>query len=308
MKTVGIGETVLDIIFKNGQPQKAVPGGSTFNSIVSLGRTLGAERSDIPIMMVTRTGDDSVADVVCSFLEENHISTSAVYRKPGTKSTVSLAFLNEDNDARYQFYRDGWESPEDFCDVKFEKGDLLMLSSFFAVNPAIRDFTRKTIRAAREAGATIYYDINFRKNHIGDLPAAIANIEENCSLSDFVRGSSEDIALIYGNDDGDAVYREHISKLCRNFICTRGAGPVQIFTPEHRLSFEAPQVEAISTIGAGDSFNAGFIYGLIASGLTAPELSAEDWKKLVDTATSFSSEVCRSLDNYVPTDFLSTLK
>lgn len=35
---IGIGETVFDILFKNNQPQKAVPGGSTFNSIVSLGR------------------------------------------------------------------------------------------------------------------------------------------------------------------------------------------------------------------------------------------------------------------------------
>ena len=37
-RVLGIGETVLDILFKNDQPMKAVPGGSTFNSIVSLGR------------------------------------------------------------------------------------------------------------------------------------------------------------------------------------------------------------------------------------------------------------------------------
>lgn len=36
-KVIGIGETVLDIIFKNGKPTEAVPGGSTFNGIVSLG-------------------------------------------------------------------------------------------------------------------------------------------------------------------------------------------------------------------------------------------------------------------------------
>ena len=37
-KVIGIGETVLDIIFKNNQPQRAVPGGSAFNAIISLGR------------------------------------------------------------------------------------------------------------------------------------------------------------------------------------------------------------------------------------------------------------------------------
>ncbi len=37
-KVIGIGETILDIIFRNDQPSAAVPGGSVFNGIVSLGR------------------------------------------------------------------------------------------------------------------------------------------------------------------------------------------------------------------------------------------------------------------------------
>ena len=37
-KIYGIGETVLDIIFKDGQPQAAKAGGSVLNSMVSMGR------------------------------------------------------------------------------------------------------------------------------------------------------------------------------------------------------------------------------------------------------------------------------
>ena len=37
-KVIGIGETVLDIIFRDGQPIGAVPGGSVFNGVISLGR------------------------------------------------------------------------------------------------------------------------------------------------------------------------------------------------------------------------------------------------------------------------------
>ena len=51
-RVIGIGETVLDILFKDDQPQKAVPGGSTFNSIVSLGR------AGVPCAMVTEVGGD----------------------------------------------------------------------------------------------------------------------------------------------------------------------------------------------------------------------------------------------------------
>ena len=37
-KVIGIGETILDIIFRGGQPQQPFRGGSVFNGIVSLGR------------------------------------------------------------------------------------------------------------------------------------------------------------------------------------------------------------------------------------------------------------------------------
>lgn len=47
-KVFGIGETILDIIFRNDQPQKAVPGGSVFNGLISLGR-LNVPRMFLPV-------------------------------------------------------------------------------------------------------------------------------------------------------------------------------------------------------------------------------------------------------------------
>ena len=35
-KVIGIGETILDILFRDGQPQAAVPGGSVYNAVISL--------------------------------------------------------------------------------------------------------------------------------------------------------------------------------------------------------------------------------------------------------------------------------
>ena len=49
-KVIGIGETVLDIIFKNDQPIQAVPGGSTFNALISLAR------SGVPTSFISETG------------------------------------------------------------------------------------------------------------------------------------------------------------------------------------------------------------------------------------------------------------
>jgi len=86
-KVIGIGETILDIIFRGDQPSAAVPGGSVFNGIVSLGRM------GINVGFISETGNDRVGNIILQFMRENHIPTDHVNVFPDGKSPVSLAFL-----------------------------------------------------------------------------------------------------------------------------------------------------------------------------------------------------------------------
>ena len=97
-KVIGIGETVLDIIFKNGKPIEAVPGGSAFNAMISLGR------SGINTTFISEAGNDRVGDYVINFLKENGVNADNVNVFPDSKSPLSLAFLDENNNADYIFY------------------------------------------------------------------------------------------------------------------------------------------------------------------------------------------------------------
>lgn len=305
-RIIGIGETVLDIIFRDDNPTAAVPGGSTFNAMISLGRTVGKRFPQVPLLMVTETGDDHIGDIVVSFMESNGVSSEAVTRNKGTQSHISLAFLDENNDAHYEFYKD--HAHAELCfdkvsQVSFRKGDFVIFGSFFAINPVIRDFVKGLLAKAREAGAVIYYDINFRPSHIKDLPETMENIIENCRLSDFVRGSSEDFQFLFGTSDGPEIYQKHIAPLCKNFILTRGADPVEVYTPGGVWKFPVPAVETVSTIGAGDNFNAGFLYSLLAAGYNGEEMDEQQWKARVETASRFSSAVCQSVYNYVDEGF-----
>lgn len=96
-KVIGIGETILDIIFRDDQPIGAVPGGSMFNGLISLGR------SGVDAAFISETGNDRVGRRIISFLEDNHVDASNISVYPEAKSPVSLAFLNENNDAEYIF-------------------------------------------------------------------------------------------------------------------------------------------------------------------------------------------------------------
>ena len=81
-KVIGIGETILDIIFKNNQPHTAVPGGSTFNGLISLGR-LG-----VPVSFISEVGNDRVGDIIRDFMMETTFppATSTVFRTVKVRS------------------------------------------------------------------------------------------------------------------------------------------------------------------------------------------------------------------------------
>ena len=299
-RVIGIGETVLDILFKNDQPQKAVPGGSTFNSIVSLGR------AGVPCVMVTEVGGDHIGDMTCQFLRDNGVSDEFVCRHPGTKSHVTLAFLNEHNDAQYTFYKDHASAALDGRLPEIYADDVVLFGSFFAINPAIRPAVSTLLHNARKAGAWLYYDINFRKSHIPDIPQVMANIEENMRLADVVRGSKEDFEYLYGLTDADAIY-EKVRPFCSRFILTNGAQQIRIYTPmkvESQKSkverFSVEPIETVSTVGAGDNFNAGYIYAKL-QGKNEPS-------ERVQMAQRWSQDVCRQLGNNISDALVQELK
>lgn len=301
-KVIGIGETMLDIIFKNGKPIEAVPGGSTFNGIVSLGR------AGVKAVFVSETGNDRVGEYVRDFLRDNNVDTSAINVFQETKSPVSLAFLDKDNNADYIFYRDQKHDHMDFAYPDIQKDDIVVFGSFYAVNPALRPQVSGLLEYARQRGAIIYYDVNFRKAHQADVMKVTPNLIDNLEYADIVRGSKEDFEVLYKKDSAERVYRAETSFYCKRFIYTDGPNPVSVFSNNgFHKEYAMPKTETVSTIGAGDNFNAGFIYGMIKYGVTRDDveqgLSEEVWDKLIATATAFSADCCKDIFNYISKEF-----
>ncbi len=292
-RVIGIGETVLDILFKNDQPQKAVPGGSTFNSIVSLGR------AGVPCVMVTEVGGDHIGDLTCQYLRENGVSDAFVRRHAGTKSHITLAFLDEHNDAQYIFYKDHASAALDGELPRIQADDIVLFGSFFAINPSIRPAVRSMLCEAQKAGAWLYYDINFRKTHISDIPDVMANIEENMQLATIVRGSMEDFGYLYSLTDADAIY-ERVRLFCPNLILTDGARMIRVYSPEGCETYSVSPIETVSTVGAGDNFNAGYIYAKLKG--------IDDSAQRIAMAQRWSQDVCRQLGNNISDALVAELK
>lgn len=301
-KVIGIGETVLDIIFRDEKPISALPGGSTFNAIISLGR------SGVKASMISETGNDRIGQNIIKFMESNGIDASYVNVYPESKSPLSLAFLNDHNDADYIFYKDHPHDRIDYVYPEVNADDIVLFGSFFALNPVIRPQVYAFLDYARQRGAILYYDVNFRASHKNEVMKVTPNLLDNLEMADIIRGSSEDFEILFRQHDADTVYRSQIAFYTKKFIYTRSADPVEV-RGDGGFSKQYPVLptETVSTIGAGDNFNAGFIYGLIKNGITRQHidqgLTESQWDALVSSALDFSAECCRDIYNYVSVEY-----
>jgi fructokinase len=298
-KIFTIGETVLDILFKNKLPVTAKAGGACLNSAVTLGRL------NLPVFFLGEYGMDEVGNIIDEFLKENNVSTEFVYRYYDGKSTLALAFLNENNDAGYDFYK---IYPEKRLAVDFpqiSQDDIVLFGSIYSITIEVRKKLIEFVSQANKKKAIVIYDPNFRKQHLHALNTLRPLILDNFMHADIIRGSNEDFSFILGSDNADEAYSE-TKKYCKNLLYTANNKGVFVRTGRIRSTFPVHRIEPVSTIGAGDNFNAGIVYSLYRNNIKhrdLDELDEKTWESIVTTAVDFATSVCMSYDNYISGEF-----
>ncbi|MGQ1948750.1 carbohydrate kinase family protein [Geofilum sp. OHC36d9] len=300
MRTIyGIGEALLDIIFKNDQPVGATAGGSTLNAMVSLGR-MGHQPQ-----LISEIGNDRIGDIINRFLLKNGVSNQFLFRKKENRSPLALAFLNDANDAEYELFKDYSAQSLTGEIPPFKENDIVMFGSFFALNPALRPQLINYLKTARDKGAIIIYDPNYRSHHSHRTHELKPVIEENFSLATIVRGSDEDFRNIFGLETPEKM-AEEINRFCPNAIITANSTGTYISTSNVKGWLPSLTINSVSTIGAGDNFNAGMVHGIVKQAILHKDISLmtkKQWETIIASAVAFATEVCQSLDNYVPENF-----
>jgi fructokinase len=303
-KIYGIGETVLDIIFKDGQPQAAKAGGSVLNSVVSMGRI------DLPVSFISEYGLDDVGTLIDNFLKSNGVDSSHVHRFSDGSTALALAFLNEKNDAHYSFYKD---FPAKRLDVEFPeiyKEDIIQCGSFYAIWPEIREKFKKFIQNANDKGALILYDPNFRPTHLSELDSLKPMILENMKFASILRGSDEDFKNIFGVQSADEAWKV-VKDYCKCLVYTANVEGVYVRSTAFSGRFPVQKITPVSTIGAGDNFNAGMITSIYQNDFKRDQLEhlgEKEWSKIINTAVSFATHVCLSYENYISEEFAKEFK
>jgi fructokinase len=248
---VVIGEALVDVV-TTAEGIIEHPGGSPMNVAYGLGR-LG-----VPTVLLTSLGNDDRGAAI-----ETHLRSAGVELLPGSKSAVrtasATATLAADGSASYDFDIT-WElapvAPP-YLPKVLHTGSI---ATFLA--PGASAVKRLLEQSHRECLVT--YDPNVRPALLGSQAEARSIFEDLVPLTDVVKLSDEDAAWLYpGLRPEDAAAR--ILALGAGMaVVTRGGEGSLLTTPAARVHIPAITSVVADTIGAGDSYMAALIFGLLA--------------------------------------------
>jgi fructokinase len=291
-----LGESLLDIIFTSPGDIAARPGGGMLNTAVSLGRC-GTE-----VSLISELGDDETARIIIDFLQENSVDSKHIKKYYHQNTSVAIAFLNEKKVPSFSIHKSYPDQRRLICPQEFSDGDILFFGSLYSLDKKIRSQVLNILVRAKQGGAMICYDPNIRRHNLND-PAIKQALIENISMSDLIKASEEDLQNIFGEWPDDA-YLGKIRELNPEavFFLTRGEKGAIGFKNDVVIDLPARKIEVLSTIGAGDAFNAGIVYAL--NRLPQKDrLAKNTLEEIMKSGIEFSAEVCGTMDNYVPNNY-----
>lgn len=296
-----IGDCALDVFFEQNKPIEAKPGGSFLNSSVSLGR-LG-----VSVSLISEIGIDKVGQIIEQFLLANQVDVSNISHFKDSNSNLALAFLDENKNAEYSFYKTRKNLPETIVfPTNVKKDDIILFGSFLAIKKEFQISLNNFLNESRNKGALLIYDPNFRTSHLPLLHEVLPFIKKNMELAHVVKASNEDFSLICGMENFHSSHQWLKSFSDAILIYTANKDGIFIHHENQEYYMEVPQIFPVSTVGAGDSVNAAIAYFMIRNKIGVSDLnklSEKTIRELAEIAISFSQEVCMFFENSLPVDF-----
>jgi fructokinase len=250
------GEALIDMLPRvttaNEQAFAPYAGGAVMNTAIALGR-LGSSSG-----FLTGLSTDLMGDVLRATLKASNVNLdhAVLSDRPTTLAFVKLT----NGHATYFFYDENTAgrmmTPADMPTLPDTVKAYFTGGIWLAVEPC---GTALEALMTREASARVtMIDPNVRPGFVRDRVAYTARIDRMIALSDIVKLSDEDSEWLYGKTDPEAL----LAKGPKVVLVTEGAKGATAYTARGSVHVTAPKITVADTVGAGDTFNAGFLAAL----------------------------------------------
>ena len=282
------GEALIDMLPRKmeegGEGFLPVPGGAIFNTAIALGR-LGEDAG-----FFSSLSTDMFGDQLQGYLHESNVDTRLCVK---LSNPTTLAFVKLTNgQATYSFF------DENSALRNLEKSQLPDLSkTVSALHFGAISLIPEPCGDAYEAlmrnnqDKVISLDPNIRIGYIGDQEAHRARINRMIAMSDIVKVSDEDLDWIANGTSFESLIHSWLEGVTKIVLLTKGSAGVTAFTENGSINLSGMKVEVIDTIGAGDTFNAGFLSGLRKNNLLSKERLNQITPDDITPALEFATKV-----------------
>ena len=265
---VCMGEILIDFMaaesgvhLTEAETFKRKPGGAPANVAVGL-RRLGVASA-----FVGMVGDDAFGEVLRGTLETDNVDTRSLATCTTQPTTLAFVSVGEKGVPSFSFYRhpgaDLSLRPEDIEVSVFEQAQVFHFGSLSLVDSPGYDATWHALKLAREHGAFVTYDPNFRPALWADRERARARMLEPLGAVDLLKVSEEELALLSGTDDIEAGCATLAGHGPRHIMVTQGAEGLSAWTQGALWHVPSASVEVVDTTGCGDASMAGIITDLL---------------------------------------------
>ncbi len=264
-----IGEALMDLV-DDGRSITRSPGGSPANVALGLAR-LGVETR-----LRTALGDDDDGRAILERLAASGVSVDRESICLERTSTA-LAVLDSSGAASYEFDIE-WRLP-----APVDLGSAAVVHSgsiALFLEPGATAVAE--VLAGRPEGALVSLDPNIRPALLGE-PARVRTVFERLvATSDLVKLSDEDAEWLYPGEPLTRVLDRLLELGVALAAVTRGGAGALLATRGSRVEVTAPRVVVRDTVGAGDSFMAALIAGVLQLDRRGPlhELGRADLLRL----------------------------
>lgn len=246
------GEALIDMLPRQSEAGERafapLAGGAVFNTAVALGR-LGAN-----VQFFSGLSSDLFGDILRAQLADSHVDSgpAAIMDRPTTLAFVTLT----NGHASYAFYDENTAGRMlSVNDLPASGPDALFFGGIsLVVEPCGAAYETLMLREA--ATRVTMIDPNIRPGFITDEASYRARLTRMLGAADIIKTSDEDLEWITGNTDAKALL---VSTGAQIVLLTRGSEGVTVVTKSGSIDVPAQKTTVVDTVGAGDTFSAGFL-------------------------------------------------
>jgi 2-dehydro-3-deoxygluconokinase len=263
LDVVSVGEPMVEFNQVPGEPHRYLQGfgGDTMNAMIA------AVRQGARAGYVTRLGDDEFGKLLLDLWREEGLDASGVAIDP--EAPTAVYFVTHGRDGHAFSYRRAGSAASRLAPGNLPL-DVIRRARFLhtsgitqGISASACDAAFTAIDAARAAGAKVAYDSNLRLK-LWPLARAHAVINATIGLADYFLPSIDDVRVLSGRDEPDAIV-DWSHALGARFVALKlGSAGVIASDGRKRERIQPHRIQAVDATGAGDCFAGSFLARLSA--------------------------------------------